>query len=157
MTTEPLPEPRRPLSMPPLTPDQRLVGAMAHLFAILPIWGLVVGFWIWHTRREEHPELRFHALQALLWQGIGLLITVVYAVAQLFFKLLGVLDEEYSETLCLLNTRIWEVMLIAMALLALWGAIHLRVTGRHDYPVLGPALRRELARLDAEERRRERE
>ena len=110
----------------PLTTGQRVVAALAHLFAIIPIWGLVANFWIWHTRREEHPELRFQTLQAFFLQAIGLLITVVYAVAQLFFQLLGVLNPGLSATLCAINTWVWEATIITLALAALWGAWSVR-------------------------------
>jgi uncharacterized Tic20 family protein len=128
----------------PLNTRQRVVAAMAHLFAIIPIWGMVAAFWIWHTRREEHPELGFQAAQAIVLQAIGFLITILYAVAQLFFKLLAVLNEGFSERLCLLNTLFWEVCLIALALAALWAAFQVRRHGLFEYPVFGASLRREL-------------
>lgn len=141
---------RGPVPLPPLTSSQRVVAAMAHLFAIIPVWGLVAAFWIWHTRRDEHPELRFQSLQAMMLQGVGLLITVIYAIAQLFFRLVAVLDQELSDTLCHINTVIWEGSLLALGLLALWAVVALRRRGRFDYPVLGPVLRREVLRAEAE-------
>jgi len=138
----------------PLTPSQRALVAIAHLFAIIPIWGLVADFWIWHTRREEHPEIRFQTLQALLLQAIALLITVIYAIAQIFFQLLAVLDESLSTFLCTANTWVWEGTLIVLATVALWAALSLRIRGQADYPFLGPALRRELERQDEIERQR---
>ncbi len=158
MTDSPPPRPRANDAAPfrhlPLTTSQRVVATMAHLFAIIPVWGLVADFWIWHTRREEHPELRFQALQALILQAIGLLITILYIVAQLFFQLLSVLDERLAATLCTLNTWVWLAMLITLAVAALLAAWRVRWHGRFDYPLLGRALRREIERLDAEERRR---
>jgi uncharacterized Tic20 family protein len=138
--------------VPPLTASQRVVASMVHLFAIIPVWGLFAAFWVWHTRREEHPELRFQALQAMMWQGVGLLITVVYALAQLFFRLVAVLDTDLSETLCRINTLLWEAVLLCLALAALWAVFAVRRWGRHEYPVLGPALRREVMRADEEGR-----
>lgn len=135
---------------PPLTPSQRAVASMAHLLAIIPIWGLVADFWIWHTRREENPEMRFQALQALLLQAIGLLVTVFFAIAQLFFQLLSVLNEGLSKTLCNINYNIWIAVLIALALMALWGAVMMRWRGKFEYPILGRALRREMRRVDDE-------
>jgi uncharacterized Tic20 family protein len=142
---------RGPLPLPPLSRSQRVIAALAHLFAVIPIWGLAAAFWIWHTRRDEHPELRFQALQAMMLQGIGLLLTVFYAVAQLFFRLVAVLDVTLSETLCRFNTLVWEASLILLALMALWAVVAIRQRGRFEYPVVGPVLRREVLRAEAEE------
>lgn len=142
---------RGPLPLPPLSRGQRVIAALAHLFAIIPIWGLVAAFWIWHTRRDEHPELRFQSLQAMMLQGIGLLLTVLYAIAQLFFRLVAVLDAALSETLCRLNTVVWEASLLILALMALWAVVAIRQRGRFEYPVVGPVLRREVLRAEAEE------
>lgn len=136
--------------LPPLTTPQRVIAAMAHLFAVIPIWGLVADFWLWHTRREEHPELRFQLIQAFFVQGVLLLLTVVYVLAQQYFQLLRVLDVGLSATLCLINTWVYKATLVVVVLAALWAAWRMRWRGRFDYPLLGPALRRELARIDAE-------
>jgi uncharacterized Tic20 family protein len=146
--TPPLTTP--PLTSLPLSTSQRVVAAMAHLFAIIPFWGLVADFWIWHTRREEHPELRFQAAQAMFLQAFGFLMTAFYATAQVFFKLLGVLNADLSNLLCRANTLIWEACLIALVLIALAAAWQLRWRGRFDYPFFGAVLRRELDRSEAE-------
>jgi uncharacterized Tic20 family protein len=138
--------------IPPLTTPQRVVAAMAHLFAVIPIWGLVADFWIWHTRREEHPELRFQVLQALFVQAGLLLLAVLYELAQLYFQLLGVLNGDLAEALSGLSTWIFKVTLVALVLLVLWAVWRLRWHGHFEYPLLGPAMRRELERADAAER-----
>lgn len=142
--------PTPPLNSVPLSTSQRVVAAMAHLFAIIPFWGLVAAFWIWHTRREEHPELRFQALQAMFLQAFGFLITAFYATAQLFFKLMRVLNADVSALLCKANTLVWEGCLIALAVLALTAAWQLRWRGRFEYPLIGAPLRRELKRSEPE-------
>ena len=48
--------------------DDKVVGALAHAAAILPLWGLVVPALIWSTQREKSEYIRQQSLQALAWQ-----------------------------------------------------------------------------------------
>lgn len=146
------PPPPRVLSFP-LTNRQCTVAALCHLVILLPVWGLLGAFWIWHTRRDEHPELRFQAAQAIYFQAIWLLVTTLAALSQLFFKLLGVLNEGLSQTLSDYNFFFLVGVSGLMALLAVIGAVKVRLTGTWEYPVLGPTLRREMHRADTEEQR----
>ena len=48
--------------------DDKVVGALAHAAALLPLWGLVVPALIWSTQREKSEYIRQQSLQALAWQ-----------------------------------------------------------------------------------------
>jgi len=137
----------------PLTNRQCTIAAVCHLVILLPVWGLLGAFWIWHTRRDEHPELRFQAAQAIYFQALWLLITTLAALSQLFFRLLGVLNASLSDKLETYNLYFLLGVSGLMALLAVIGAVKVRVTGTWEYPVLGPTLRREMHRAETEEQR----
>ena len=48
--------------------DDKVVGAMAHAAALLPMWGIVVPALIWVTQREKSEHIRQQSIQALGWQ-----------------------------------------------------------------------------------------
>lgn len=48
--------------------DDKVVGALAHAAAILPMWGIVVPTLIWVSQREKSEYIRQQASQALAWQ-----------------------------------------------------------------------------------------
>lgn len=48
--------------------DDKVVGALAHAAAILPMWGIVVPVLIWVSQREKSEYIRQQASQALAWQ-----------------------------------------------------------------------------------------
>lgn len=50
--------------------DDKIVSALAHAAAILPMWGLLVSILIWVTQREKSEYIRQQALQALAWQAV---------------------------------------------------------------------------------------
>lgn len=48
--------------------DDKVVGALSHAAALLPMWGIVVPALIWVTQREKSDYIRQQSLQALAWQ-----------------------------------------------------------------------------------------
>jgi len=48
--------------------DDKVVAALGHAAAILPMWGVVVPVLIWVTQREKSDYIRQQSLQALAWQ-----------------------------------------------------------------------------------------
>lgn len=71
--------------------DDKVVGALAHAAAILPMWGIVVPALIWVTQREKSDYIRQQASQALAWQIAQLSLMfggfILYAIS--FFLLFG--------------------------------------------------------------------
>jgi uncharacterized protein len=63
------------------TSDERTMAAMAHGSAILNMFagvgGLIAASVIWLTQKEKSAWVGFHALQALLFQGVVLAGTVL--------------------------------------------------------------------------------
>jgi len=56
------------------TQDERVMAALAHLTAILPLLGILAPIVIWVTQRQKSPYVAFQALQAIAHQVIMILV-----------------------------------------------------------------------------------
>ena len=61
-------KPKRDFDAEP-TQDDRVFAAVAHGSMFIGV-GIIVPFIIWYLQREKSEYVRFHALQAGLWQGM---------------------------------------------------------------------------------------
>jgi uncharacterized Tic20 family protein len=64
--------------------DERMLAAMAHASIIMNAFsggGIIAAAVIWATQRGRSPFVAHHALQALLFQGAGLLLTLLGLLA----------------------------------------------------------------------------
>ncbi|MBI5877532.1 MAG: DUF4870 domain-containing protein [Chloroflexi bacterium] len=48
--------------------DDRIMAALAHATALVPMMGLIVPIVIWATQKDRSPYLRFQAIQATAYQ-----------------------------------------------------------------------------------------
>ncbi len=55
------------------TQEDQLAAAIAHTAILIPFFGAVIPLAIWLSQRERSSFLRFQALQALIYQMIGIL------------------------------------------------------------------------------------
>jgi uncharacterized Tic20 family protein len=53
--------------------EDQLVAGLCHASVLIPLIGISVPLAIWFSQRERSPLLRFQALQALVYQLVGLL------------------------------------------------------------------------------------
>ena len=67
--------------------EDRLVGALCHLGAFVPFFGILAALIIWLTQKTRSPLLRFQALQALLFQGVAFVLyyLVSFGLAGAYF------------------------------------------------------------------------
>ncbi len=65
--------------------EDRLVAAVGHSTAILLLWGIVVPLIVWITQKERSGRLKFQALQATIYQGLGMLAYFVFMAVYMFF------------------------------------------------------------------------
>src|SRR4051812_32294672 len=66
------------MSMQP-SEDERVLAALSHasiVANIINLAGMIATSLIWTMHRERSPYVRAHALQALVYQGVVLLITL---------------------------------------------------------------------------------
>ena len=55
------------------TQNDRIMAALAHTAAILPMWGIVAAIVIWVTQKDKSEYVGFQALQAIAYQLIMVL------------------------------------------------------------------------------------
>jgi len=48
--------------------DERILAALSHVSAILPMWGLVAAIVIWASQKDRSEYVRFQSLQAIAYQ-----------------------------------------------------------------------------------------
>ena len=61
-----------------LTQEERLLAAVAHAGVLIPITGIVAPLLIWLTQRERSPKVKFHAIQATVYQALPVLAMIIY-------------------------------------------------------------------------------
>ena len=54
--------------------DDKIVGALAHAAALLPMWGIIAPVLIWVTQREKSEYIRQQSAQALAWQLLQIVL-----------------------------------------------------------------------------------
>src|SRR5215210_4624103 len=62
------------------TEDERILAALAHasiVANVVNLAGMIATSLIWTIQRERSPYVRAHALQALVYQGVVLLVMIV--------------------------------------------------------------------------------
>jgi uncharacterized Tic20 family protein len=78
------------VSLPEDKEDQ-VIGAVCHSTGILMLWGLATPIVVWITQHERSMFLRFQALQALIYQAIGLLAYFAFFMLYMVF-IFGFMD-----------------------------------------------------------------
>lgn len=61
-----------------LTQEERLLAAVAHAGILVPVTGIIAPLLIWLTQRERSPKVKFHAIQATVYQALPVLALVIY-------------------------------------------------------------------------------
>lgn len=54
--------------------DDKIVGAIGHAGALLPMWGIKAPALIWLTQREKSAYIRQQSAQALAWQALQIIL-----------------------------------------------------------------------------------
>ncbi len=144
--------------------QDRLIAAVSHSTCIILFWGLVTPVVAWLTEHDRSPFLRFQALQAAVYQGIGLIAYfAVFAVYVAFmFASLGVatLLESHSSSAPLAWIAVFMLpflCIICIGALAvpfyhLFGFLASLATlrgGDYHYPILGRILASRMKREEA--------
>ena len=137
--------------------DERIAAALAHALVAANWMGMVAAAVMWLTERERSPEVGFQALQALIFQLLGLILSLaslgLYVVAVAVAALIGFASGDQEGTLVgmVAILGIPGMMLIPLLFLA-YGLLAARacLRGRpFEYLLLGPVLRRRLAGKEA--------
>lgn len=70
--------------------DERILAAVSHASAFLPVLGIMVPLGIWIYQREKSPWVRFQSLQAVVYQTLQFLV-ILLASCLVLPLLIGVL------------------------------------------------------------------
>ncbi|WP_420642187.1 DUF4870 domain-containing protein [Candidatus Leptofilum sp.] len=139
------------------TQDDKIVGALGHAAALLPMWGIVVPAIIWVTQREKSDYIRQQSIQALAWQVTQIILLfggfALYMVS--FFLMFGsvFIMEEMAASgppagfflpFCVMGF-IFLIMIVTI-IVAIYAAV--RNLQGHDftYPLVGQRVRAYLAK-----------
>jgi uncharacterized Tic20 family protein len=57
--------------------DERILAALSHASALLPMWGVIAPIVIWVTQKEKSRYVAFQALQALAFQLCMILVGII--------------------------------------------------------------------------------
>ncbi len=135
--------------------EDQIAGAVCHSTSALLFWGILTPIVVWITQHERSAFLRFQALQALIYQAIGLVAYFAFMVLYFvfFFGFMGV--TVFASTPGSSAPPAWMGLaalpfLAIMCVFALGGLIYpvlafvaaVRVLNGHDfhYPILGNIL-----------------
>jgi uncharacterized Tic20 family protein len=71
--------------------QERVTAAACHLGAYLNLWGMALPLIAWLSEKNHSAVLRFQALQALVYQAIGLAVAVLYFIGMFSFQMIFML------------------------------------------------------------------
>ena len=115
---------------------------LSHLFAAIPLWGILFNGIIWMTFKERSRRIVFHAHQGIFFQTIFLAAVFMGLVVHLFTKLVGVIDVSLAGIMSSVNILILIIVIIAyeaVCVFAMWNTLQ----GRDfSYPLIEKRLNR---------------
>jgi uncharacterized Tic20 family protein len=129
--------------------EERSMAALAHLAAIIPLWGILFAGIIWLQFKEKSKHVVFHAQQAIFFQVILLIVIIVALVFRLFCSIIAVVNSSLASILNAGNLFLLIVCLIlygAACLYAAWSVLEGRA---FEYPFIGKQLRESEPESDA--------
>ncbi len=144
--------------------EDHIVGAVCHSTSALLLWGIVTPIVVWITQHERSIFLRFQALQALIYQAIGIVAYFAFMMLYMvfFFGFMGAAlfasNSSSSAAPAWLGIAMLPFLAI-MCVFALAGLVYpvlafvaaVRVWNGHDfhYPILGSILASRLKPAEA--------
>lgn len=143
-----------------MTQEERLLAAVAHAGILIPITGIVAPLLIWLTQRERSPKVKFHAIQATVYQALPVLAMIIYMgcfMCAFGFTMLAAMFPASSGDGALIAFANVAPLLIFFAVLALFmiygvvGAVRIFQGADFRYVWIGRWLERYLARDQAED------
>jgi len=146
-----------PSSFPPFAPEReaRWMAALTYAGVLINPYGWLIPLIVWLTQKERSALLRFQALQALLYQGIGTLVLMGLSLLMggLAIPMILVLAfvGSFSSSLPVLVVIPWVALVLLITTLSLiyvffglWMGMRVAQGQDFTFPGLGPWLRRRL-------------
>ncbi len=121
--------------------EERGYILLAHLFAAIPLWGILFNGILWLSFKERSRRVVFHAHQGIFFQAIFLAALLAGLVFFLFTEIMGVINTSLAGILKFAN---WVVLITIWAayeitcLYAMWNTVEGR---EFKYPLIGARLK----------------
>ncbi len=128
--------------------DDKIVGAIGHAAALLPMWGIIAPALIWITQREKSSYIRQQSAQALAWQALQIiLLFAIYlpAVLIIFSQEMRV-TELVNTILQICASSIIILFGFGPILIGIYAAVRNLQGLDFTYPLLGRRVRTYLAK-----------
>ena len=122
--------------------EERTVAALVHVLIIMPLWGILFAGILWLNFKERSRQVVFHALQAIFFQCILLLVFVVYLIFRLFCNLIAVFNLQLADLLIRGNRVLLIVCGLIYISICLYAAVRILFGKDFNYPFVGKKVRR---------------
>jgi uncharacterized Tic20 family protein len=133
--------------------DERIMAGLAHGAIVVGWLGLLAGLVIWLQQREKSPYVAFQALQAVAYQFVGTLVTILCWICWGVFYALSFVPLMVNSSHYRNNLPIWFwlaqfslfIPLILMwiwGIYGLWGGLRAIQGKDFQYFVLGPRVKK---------------
>jgi uncharacterized protein len=121
--------------------DERGNIFLAHLFTIIPLWGILFNGIMWVSFKDRSRKIVFHAHQCIFFQVVFLAAIIVGLIFNLLVKLISAINGTIGALLGFVNSSIISLIIIiyfGSCLYAMWSILQ-----GHDfeYPFIGSKLR----------------
>jgi len=88
------------IDQPVISQNDRTMAGLAHLGVIIPFWGMIAAIVIWVTHKDKSNFIVFQAIQALIYQVLLILVTMLgmgcYMIS--FFGMVLTISSSTSES-----------------------------------------------------------
>ena len=129
--------------------EERGYILLAHVFAAIPLWGILFNGILWLSFQEKSRKIIFHAHQGIFFQVAFLVVLLVGLVVFLFTQLISVINTSLAS---LLGTGNWIIIIVLFAsyeitcFYAVWNIIQGK---EFEYPFIGAKLREDTKESDS--------
>jgi len=140
--------------------EDRWVAAMSQFTVIIPFWGLLAPITAWVLEGKRSQFLKFHSLQAIIFQSIALVLPMLsfglYFVGMLVFVMLaGAQNMNNTDSAVgiffLILIFVFLIVILEIDLdvpllhiLGQWAGYRILVGGEYRYPVIGKWLEKRM-------------
>jgi len=151
--------------------EDRWVAAMNQFTVIIPLWGLLAPVTAWVLEGKRSQFLKFHSLQAIIFQVIAFVLPMLSFVLYLigvvvFFVGAGVQNINNNDStfglffLIFIFVFLMVILVIAIVvpllhILGQWAGYRILVGGEYRYPFIGKWIEKRMLNVDAKKSEKE--
>jgi len=114
---------------------------LAHLFAAIPLWGILFNGILWLSFQQKSRRVVFHAQQGIFFQAVLLAMLLVGLIIFLFIRLVEVINKTMASILGIGNWAILIAIVIVYELTCLYALWNILQGQEFEYPFIGAKLR----------------